>query len=364
MPLLSPTMSLPAGSFATLCLVMSLVALPAAAQGRASQPPPPASAAQGAAGKSAPSKAAPTKEQIDAARDAYNLGLEKLRAGESLAAYKYFKQADDLIELASVRARVADALAALGRLVEAREVARSVADIPPRPNASVALVDARRRAAELANALTGSIPTLVFRAPAPGITTTVTVDDKPVSPQHYGGYPVDPGAHTVTIVRPGAKPVTTVVTLSEGQRETIRLAPAAAAPPPPAAANSDGGDDAGGVVMGPVAWTGVAVTGVGLLVGAVAGGITLSRSADLEPLCTAGDGNDCPPPYHQDREDTLLTAHVSTAGIVVAGLGAGVALLGMFVIDAQAETAATPAGEQVRLVPLLGPGVVGLRGAF
>src|SRR6185312_6770376 len=108
-------------------------------------------------------------------------------------------------------------------------------------------------------------------------------------------------------------------------------------------------------VMRTVAWTGVAVAGVGVVVGSIAGLSSLSYTSDAKASCNV---DRCSPAAQPDLDAARTTATISTIGFVVAGAGAAAAVIGVVVGD---KSDAPRAG---RIEPLVGPGSIGARVRF
>src|SRR5690606_13888634 len=104
-----------------------------------------------------------------------------------------------------------------------------------------------------------------------------------------------------------------------------------------------------------LAWSGLAVAAAGLVNFGVAGGIALATRSDLDEICVEGR---CP----SDREDEIaqgrVAAHAATVGLAVAGAGGALAIVAAVVLSGNDE------GKTTAVVPLVGPGFVGLWWAF
>jgi len=88
------------------------------------------------------------------------------------------------------------------------------------------------------------------------------------------------------------------------------------------------------------------VGGVGLIMGVAAGGAFLSKQSALKDACEAdgdGDPNTCPPDKQGDGDSVKTLGNVSTAGWVIAGLGAAVGTVLLFTLDMDADGAAAMA---------------------
>jgi hypothetical protein len=71
---------------------------------------------------------------------------------------------------------------------------------------------------------------------------------------------------------------------------------------------------------------GIATTGVGVLLGSIAGGIALSKRNAAVKHCV---GTRCPPSTHDDIDAANTFATMSNIGFVIGGVGAGVAIAGL-----------------------------------
>jgi hypothetical protein len=115
-------------------------------------------------------------------------------------------------------------------------------------------------------------------------------------------------------------------------------------------------DKRGGAAASPLkalGWVSLGLGGVGLVVGGVAGVITLGKKSDIEdnPRC---NGNRCAP-SERDLVDSYRSARsVSTIGFIAGGVltAAGITLL----ITQSSNGADTHA--------FIGPGTIGARGTF
>jgi hypothetical protein len=200
--------------------------------------------------------------------------------------------------------------------------------------------------------------------------TTVMLDAKPVSAVMFDTkLPVDPGPHVLEAtaeakkpwrkefeVAPGPVELPIVVPLLEDAPAPAPVALDAPAAPPPAPSPAPVPPDSGGGVDGATiaAATGFAVGGVGLVIGAIVGGITLSKGSELKDACL----NDiCPPDRQSDIDSATTLANVSNAMFVIGGVGVAVGVVGLVLMGGDDEGTASLTFE-------LGPTAAGLRGRF
>jgi F0F1-type ATP synthase membrane subunit c/vacuolar-type H+-ATPase subunit K len=80
--------------------------------------------------------------------------------------------------------------------------------------------------------------------------------------------------------------------------------------------------------MWPMAYAGFAVTGVGLIVGAVTGGMSLTDAKKAKMSCDEETGA-CNELAREPLARSRTLAHVSTTGFVIAGVGAAVGVIGL-----------------------------------
>ncbi len=183
--------------------------------------------------------------------------------------------------------------------------------------------------------------TVVLKGDAPGLV--VIVDGKDFS-VHGVALPVDPGRHRVEAKASGRKPWSTEIDVPPGPAnlsvEVPELAPEdpapAATPPPPTERLHPGTElpkperpapEPEREGIHPATWACFGIGGAGLLVGAIAGGVSLGMAGDLEESCTGGV---CSTSAQRDDLSTANTlANVSNVGfgVGIAGVAAGVIVL-------------------------------------
>ncbi|MCK6588836.1 MAG: tetratricopeptide repeat protein [Polyangiaceae bacterium] len=152
---------------------------------------------------------------------------------------------------------------------------------------------------------------------------SMKLDGKPLDPRLAGvEIERDLGLHTIEVHYGGAAPVTSKVTLAEGQRETVTIdvpSPSTAKPPPPPPSGSSELRTGGIIALG--------VGGAGLVGMAVAIAVRSSALSDIEASCP---GHERCPESLRGRYETGVTASTMAnvfGGIAIAGAGAGAAML-------------------------------------
>jgi hypothetical protein len=321
----------------------------------------------GALTLSAPAMAQPQPSAADkeTARALMDKGDQRMEAADPAAAARAYLAADALMHLPMTGVAVARAQAAAGLLLEARDKAMQVARLPQQPDESPYHARARAEATELAGKLAARIPSVqvvLDRSDIPGVIVTV---DGVALPTATAAEPrkVNPGLHVISASAPGFTTARVEVTVNEGVVLSVPLVlqagaspggpitpPIAAPIPPPAPSPSRG--------VSPLAIAGFTVGGASLVVAAITGGLSLSRTSALKTSCnTSGD---CGLLHDPDLAAANTLANVSNATVALGVVGVGVGVVGLLVSRPR-EPARAPAA---RVEPLIGPGSVGLRGTF
>ena len=232
-------------------------------------------------------------------------------------------------------------------------------------------------ARERVEALRKKLSYVVVRMEAPPAGLGMKLDDKPIDVVALNvPLPIDPGKHTVTVVAPGKRAWSGEVLVPAQPGETpLVIPPLDNMPEPPPEASSPPPAPPPPIPQkqpplaqpeppaetGPRASTILMVTGfgggaAGLIVGVVTGIVTLVRASEILPNC---EGSQCPGQTDALAAATTL-ANVSNIGFGVAVLGLGAGITGLVLAPRRENTPRPP----VSLAPVLGPGVIGLRGAF
>jgi hypothetical protein len=248
-----------------------------------------------------------------------------------------------------------------------------VARFPKEPGEPAAFTSARETAQKLADNLAQRIPSLQINIV--GVTETALLEvrvDGALIPNALLGLPrkTNPGEHRITALVPGRAPLEAKVQLGERAREvvTIDFARAATSTTGHGAGSGETAGEAtatGGPppdVLPIVAYASFGLAGAGLLVGAITGGVSLSTTSSVKDTCTE---DVCPTSSEADAQRALTLAHVSTVSFVVAGAAAAVGVVTAILAfsDTSGGTDGTTA-PAARVEPVLGPGMIGLRGWF
>jgi hypothetical protein len=308
--------------------------------------------------------AAQSPEDRESARRLFEEGKTRRDHGDAAGALESFRAADALMNVPTTKLAVARAYQALGKLVEARDAAMAVAQIPSPPTEPTPFIDARTAAAQLATQLAGRIPSIAiaFHGDAPA---SLGVDGEGV-PRDAWSTPrrVNAGKHTVVAKRAGRE-VSAQVTVAEGESASVTLDTSALPADEAAATGSRAPSEAPSAPsaasaatsasrpLGPVFWIGAGLGAAGLMAGGVAGGISLANKSSADAFCRDAK---CPPPAYPSLDAASTWATVSTVGFVAAGVGAAVAVVGLVLRPASATP--TSAALWIR------PGGAALLGSF
>lgn len=294
----------------------------------------------------------PSAADKETARNLVAVGDQRYEARDYQGALEAYQGADAIMAVPTTGIEVGRALIALAKLVEARDKLLEISRYPVRADEPTAFTKARRRAADLAADLAERIPSMEIelRGLPAGTEAEVRVDDVVVKPATVGlPRKLNPGPHPLKVTAAGYHTVDIVVELKERQRRVVEIPLRTSAAPPPVEPAPD---------TSPVAYAGFAIGAVGLVVGTITGAVSLSIASDVTDQCV----NDvCPSSVEADADRSLSLAHVSTVSFVLAGVGAGLGILGLTVF-ADDEPSTTPTGARVE--PWVGLGAGGLRGAF
>lgn len=307
--------------------------------------------------------AAPAAAQSDADKDAARIlfteAKELREAGKLEQALDRFKRAHELAPTPITTLELGRTHAMLGHLVEARRLYRSIEALEIKPAESAKTTAAREEGKVLAAKLDARIPTVVLKVVSLDPLDTVTLDGKPIELGALGAsLALDPGKHTLVAraKKEGALPGTLEFTVAEGEKDrSVELKIEGP--------KKDDKKDKEPVVPGPAVRPGpspwlvgsAVVGGVGLLVGAGAGLVTLVKASSLKDACPAGQ---CPPDRHGDLDAVHRWATVSNVGFVVGALGATAFVVVLVSTPKKTEVPA------VSVVPYASPAGFGLHGRF
>jgi hypothetical protein len=170
--------------------------------------------------------------------------------------------------------------------------------------------------------------------------------------------PMEIGAHSFVVEAPGRKPASQELTVAEGDRKEIELAPG---PAEPGGGSSSGGTTPPPPPLGSTLRTlGFVAGGVGLagfITAGVTGGLLLAKDSSIKEKCPTP--TTCSPEGYAEIEGTGTLLAVNTIGwaVGVAGIGAGVVLLLVSGRDSSGTDAKPP---NPAVAPFVFPGAGGV----
>jgi hypothetical protein len=342
------------------------LACTAASPARAQQPPGPTSAPPASPG-------GPADPQIAEARDAFRIGSTLAKQAQWVDALAAFERSARLRPHAVTTYNIAFCERALGRYARARKsFARAIA-APGGELPQALATESRGYLAEIEQRLVRAVITLT----RPG--AALAVDGRPL--ESAGGAPahptlvagtrgpgpaeavkaasfdllLDPGTHVLLVSASGAPDAVVTRDFAPGTTPALTLGPTSG-PVKLADATTRAG-------AGPGRRAGAAVAfglgGAGLVVGAVMGGLALHQRSSLDAQCPTK--SNCPASAQGtiDSMNHLASGSTIGFGVLVAGAGLGAVLL----LTGTGGAKAAPA-RGATATPWIGPGSLGVRGAF
>ena len=297
-------------------------------------------------------------------------GKAALERKDYAAAADRFARADSIVHAPTLLMGLARAQTGLGKWVAATGLYRRILREGVAPGSPPAFFDALADAQKELDALSPRLPNVIINVKGPA--KSVTVDGTAVPIAALGvKRPVDPGSHLIRVEGDGQVPVEVSVTLAEGKVETVTLElepaphaapvtpvveahprpPVAPPPPPPQPPSSSAS------LRRTLGFVGIGVGGAGLVMGAVTGGLALSKHSELSQNCR---NSVCLPGEYGTLDSYNLVSTLSTVGFVAGGVLAATGI----VLVATAPKAAPATTGKVWLSPVVGAGYAGVEGAF
>jgi hypothetical protein len=290
----------------------------------------------------------PSEDDKAKARELFIDGNAKFDAQAYPAALTAYRAAHAIMNVPTTAYKVGKTLAAIGQLIQARDILLRVGQMPRVGIEPAAFAQARQSSAALADVVRGRIPSIrveVVGVPA-DVPVTVVIDDKTLRPEvAHLPWRVNPGPHEVRGSAEGYQPLGEKVELEEGQTLVVKLSLrriGEPSPPPPG----------GGI--SPLVWIGFGAGALGIIAGSISGAISLGKASDLEDGCD--ESGNCAPDLESDLDTAKTTATISTVSFVFAGVGVAVGAVGLLL-------SGEPSNE-VAITPLIGPGYLGFTGRF
>jgi hypothetical protein len=324
--------------------------------------------------------AAPTAAERETARGLMAEGRAARARGDLMAAIKAFAGADAIMHVPTTGFELAKVEAAAGLLVEARDTALRASRIPEASDEPAPFNPARQGAIVLEMELEARIPSvrLTVKNAPDGATPKVRVDDI-VAPAELleQAIRVNPGHHVVAAEAGTARGQQEVdVAECESKDVTIDLPPQEkpAAPPQPASEGTEVTERAakptaeGSRGSPAMIVAGFSIAGAGALAGLITGIASLSKTSSVKGsgLCQDG-GTLCSPSVDGDISTARTLATVSNVSFLIAGAGAALGIVGLFVGGSSPRAMQPPTESpqsRAHVEPWVGIGAVGMRGCF
>ncbi|MEO7327553.1 MAG: tetratricopeptide repeat protein [Minicystis sp.] len=211
---------------------------------------------------------------------------------------------------------------------------------------------------------------------APQADLRLRWDDQPMSGAALDTpFPVDPGKHLLTVGAPGKKEWSATVEIPADRAQIFPVAIPAleAAPEPPKPPTPPPSASTIIVPAGPppvveppptssmrtVSYAAFGVGGAGLLIGIIAGSVTLSQAGTIRDKCS---NDQCNADQQGPIDAATTTANVANVGFVFGALGVGTGVVTYLL--SRSKSAESAESKPAAIQPLVGPGALGLRGTF
>jgi len=277
-------------------------------------------------------QAEPTKQELARAREAFRKGLELEAANDWAGALSTFESVAQVTMTPQVRFHIARCQHRLGKLLEALggyRWAAHEASSDPKSATDPKLAELIREANAGVEEIEAKIPKLTIVRGTGAQAASVKLDGVALGEASVGKeMQVNPGGHTIDYALPDGRSAQKVVTLQEGDAQTVELAfdepkkpaPVVSAPPPapPAAPVQPKSNVVPWVVLGA---GGVSLAASGIFYMLRAGAIS-----DHDKQCV---NNVCPSSLQDtgDKGKTYTTLGNVTLGVGIVGLGVGAVML-------------------------------------
>jgi hypothetical protein len=257
--------------------------------------------------------AAQTPSERVTARQLMDDGDRYAEQKKFVEALRVYAAAHAIMHVPTTGLELARTLAAVGRLVEAREAAFEVTRMPIEPNEPKPFKAARREASELDAELDKRIPTLRISLSGgadPAIVHASIDEDELAADALTLPRRVDPGKRAVHVRAAGFAPVDRVVDVPEGSTTVVRVDLDAARSTP--------------FGLPPAAIAGFATAAIGVTVGTITGVISLGKASDARTLC-GPDTRSCDPSAANSIDSSKTYGWIATASFAIAVAGGALA---------------------------------------
>jgi hypothetical protein len=303
----------------------------------------------------------PTVAEKETARRLMDRGYDRLEDADLEGALEAFRGADDIMRVPTTSLALGEVQLKLGMLLEAVNALRRAARYPVRDDEPEAFATARSRARELDFQIAKRIPAIRVIVKG-GPADDVKVDGVAIADESVGmPFRVNPGQHVITAERAGYETATATISVEEPHTERVVLelvpSPHAERPEPAEVDPTPAGASEEALPAWLLPAVGFGVSGAGLIVGAITGGLSLSQTNELEKACGP---RPCSESHRDDYDEVIALANASNVGFAIAGAGAAVGVVGLvlWLVGDDEE-----AGDETARLEL-GPGGVGLQLRF
>ncbi|MBW2529527.1 MAG: hypothetical protein JRI23_35445 [Deltaproteobacteria bacterium] len=326
----------------------------------------------GLLGASTVAGAQPSGEQLKAARAMANAGLELFKEGDFEQSIERFRAAEAVFHSPMHLLYMARAKRELGAYLDSRNLFQQIVDEELPSDASAAYrkghAKAKKEAEQAVPELDEKIPAIEVQVEGPPPDAIkVLVDGQDVTASAtMGPVRVNPGQHTVRATADGFESAEATVNLEAAKKITpLDFTLQAVAKPseaPGLGTGTPGSDQAGEEEPGSIlpAIIAFSVGGAGLAVGAITGGLAMGKASELDEACP--DRNACPTENEETMDSGKTLGTISTVGFIAGGVGVAAGVVLLFLRPGGGST--EPTEPASALVPLVGPGFVGLQGTF
>ncbi|HEX6766459.1 MAG TPA: hypothetical protein VF103_13295 [Polyangiaceae bacterium] len=304
--------------------------------------------------------AQPTDSDRTTARELAREGYAALEQKNYAVAEDRFRRADALVHAPTIVVDHARSLVGLGRLVEAYERYALVLREGVAPNAPASWKQAAEDAGREIEPIKPRLAWLVINVEGP-TEPRVTVDGREVPVASLGARrATDPGKRKIRVTADGFVSGGRIIVLKEGEEQTISIT--LERPESVVLEESPTPKDEPKAAEGspsPLPWIALGVGGAGLAVGAITGSMALAVHSDLSASCPSGK---CKPESEAERkayEDDVSRYH--TLG-TISGIGFGVGVAGVATGVVLLVTSPSSPPKNASVMPIVGPGFIGVRG--
>jgi hypothetical protein len=272
-------------------------------------------------------RAEPSTRDKETARSLVFEGRTLKKAGRTREALERFRSAHSIMNVPTTGIEVAQTLADLGLLMEARDSMLDVSRMPEVPGEPVPYGQAREEARRAVDELAARIPSVTFTVSG-SKSASVVVDGTPVDgsllllPRK-----LNPGEHLVVAAAPGCEDKRVRFAVSEHEAKTVplELGPCEARAVATAPTTKDEGGPGGERQWTTLMYVGFGAAAVGTMIGSVTGVVSLTKTSSVKSRCP---DDQCPGELHDDLSSARTLATASNISFGVALVGATLGIVG------------------------------------